>query len=1095
MMRGMALPNLIVKTHKASRQKLRLKKQPGFDMKVFISSTHLDLKDYRQVAIEVVNRYKCAPLAMEFFAAQPGEPSRVCDNEVRDCDILIGIYAHRFGFVPDGQSKSITQQEYELAKQLGKPCLCLIVQEDFSWNPKHIENDKYAALQKFLGQIKKENTPAYFTTTTDFAIKLSASLHAELDKRNAVASNQQPATSNQQQATSNQRLIPIAPTPFIAHPYPLPPNFTGRQAEKAMLSNWLHNAREPVCVLEAIGGMGKTALSWVWLQEEILAKNAELDGVLWWSFYDEPFESFLESLFFYLIASEAKQSFAAQEGWLRRFAPRNDSTIERGALTDQLSLLQAILFNHRFLLVLDGFERALRGYSGRTAMYIQEPFDKLGDSDRHAELSQSGHAELSRSGDRRQREPVHPQAAAFLRRLAAGKTKTLVTTRLFPAPLEELAGVQHRPLTGLSSHDAVRFFRSEGLAGTRAEMERAAAIYGHHPLMLKLLSTAIKRQREKDIAAAFKLKLIDQEQPQKILTTSFNLLNKEEQQAATTVAVFRSGFDFAAAQALFPKINEERLWEILRGLQQLGFLFYDDSQAKFDFHPILRSFLYDHLTSRGQVHQQAVVYFKALPAPAKVVTLSDLDPVIEHYHHLIGAGKFDEAWELFRDRLHNPIYYQLANYNLYFELLRALFPEGEDKPPRLQKEADQAWMFAALANSYALSGQPAKAVPLFLRQIQIREQQDNKENLAIGLGNVAHMAQIYIGQLSAAAGHLRKRIALCQEIKDEFNEAIGHQNLGRVLAYQGRWQNNTMANPVVRGAGATAEGELAESTVYNTEHNDYQGLSLDSAYRAISFLLQARLARLIGTNHAAHAVAAGEQAGKALDFCEQKAKSRPNHRDFVRAYWLLGEALMQCVAANAALPKLAINFYDEPFQQKIASLPLQKNHAHNAVELCLSEALRRCRSVNMVNLEPDLLLAWARYQWVSHQYSVNSLSEVEETLKEAREIAGRVGYRLVLADIHLFCAEIMLAVGAHGRAPLLGLSLAEHLQKAKDYALDVSEFSHLYQSPNPHFYDGIPEAAMLKRGLTPQERIENGYWVAYQIAEALGKLQGAKENS
>jgi hypothetical protein len=33
---------------------------------------------------------------------------------------------------------------------------------------------------------------------------------------------------------------------------------------------------------------------------------------------------------------------------------------------------------------------------------------------------------------------------------------------------------------------------------------------------------------------------------------------------------------------------------------------------------------------------------------------------------------------------------------------------------------------------------------------------------------------------------------------------------------------------------------------------------------------------------------------------------------------------------------------------------------------------------------------------------------------------------------------------------------------------------------------------MLKRGLTPQERIENGYWVAYQIAEARGKRQGAK---
>jgi hypothetical protein len=60
-------------------------------LKVFISSTYLDLKDYRQTAIAVVNRYKCAPLAMEFFLAQPAEPSRAAEKEVRECDVFVGI--------------------------------------------------------------------------------------------------------------------------------------------------------------------------------------------------------------------------------------------------------------------------------------------------------------------------------------------------------------------------------------------------------------------------------------------------------------------------------------------------------------------------------------------------------------------------------------------------------------------------------------------------------------------------------------------------------------------------------------------------------------------------------------------------------------------------------------------------------------------------------------------------------------------------------------------------------------------------------------------------------------------------------------------
>ena len=78
-----------------------------------------------------------------------------------------------------------------------------------------------------------------------------------------------------------------------------------------------------------------------------------------------------------------------------------------------------------------------------------------------------------------------------------------------------------------------------------------------------------------------------------------------------------------------------------------------------------------------------------------------------------------------------------------------------------------------------------------------------------------------------------------------------------------------------------------------------------------------------------------------------------------------------------------------------------------------------------------------------------------------------------------------VSTGTTNSQSLLGLSIAQHLHKAKEYALDVSEYSHLYQSKNKNFYDGIREAAMLKRGMTQQERLDNGYWVAYQIALAL----------
>jgi hypothetical protein len=181
-----------------------------------------------------------------------------------------------------------------------------------------------------------------------------------------------------------------------------------------------------------------------------------------------------------------------------------------------------------------------------------------------------------------------------------------------------------------------------------------------------------------------------------------------------------------------------------------------------------------------------------------------------------------------------------------------------------------------------------------------------------------------------------------------------------------------------------------------------------------------------------------------------------------------------------------IPFYDEHFQQQVGSVKMDKSSQWAAAERCLTEALRRCRKVNMVDHEPDILLANARLEWgkissLPGNRLCDSLPAVETTLKEALEIARRAGYRLKLADLHLFCGQVLLQLKE--KTTLLGLNAHDHLQKTKDYALDVSEFSHLYQSPNPDFYKGIPEYEILERFMTKEERIRNGYWVAYRIAE------------
>jgi len=57
---------------------------------------------------------------------------------------------------------------------------------------------------------------------------------------------------------------------FLAHPYPMPPNFTGRLAERDMLAYWLdEDAAHPLLVLRALGGFGKSALAWHWLLHDV----------------------------------------------------------------------------------------------------------------------------------------------------------------------------------------------------------------------------------------------------------------------------------------------------------------------------------------------------------------------------------------------------------------------------------------------------------------------------------------------------------------------------------------------------------------------------------------------------------------------------------------------------------------------------------------------------------------------------------------------------------------------------------------------------------------------------------------------------------
>lgn len=153
-------------------------------MKTFLSSTYLDLADYRRAAVDALERLGQQVGRMEVFGARPEEPSQVCLAEIDDCDLMVGIYAHRYGFVPDGTHVSITEAEFDHAKARKKPIFCFMVDEDHPWPPKMIEDEPgRSKLRMFKAKIGSVFVRDTFTTSQDLAYKIATAIGRYLSDR------------------------------------------------------------------------------------------------------------------------------------------------------------------------------------------------------------------------------------------------------------------------------------------------------------------------------------------------------------------------------------------------------------------------------------------------------------------------------------------------------------------------------------------------------------------------------------------------------------------------------------------------------------------------------------------------------------------------------------------------------------------------------------------------------------------------------------------------------------------------------------------------------------------------------------------------
>ena len=106
--------------------------------RVFISSTNLDLEDYRQEAAMAAHAAAFNADLQENWTAEDHPPLDACLERVRKADVLVVIVAHRYGWVPEdgahnSEGKSITWLECEQAEAQGKHVLAFVVDEGADW--------------------------------------------------------------------------------------------------------------------------------------------------------------------------------------------------------------------------------------------------------------------------------------------------------------------------------------------------------------------------------------------------------------------------------------------------------------------------------------------------------------------------------------------------------------------------------------------------------------------------------------------------------------------------------------------------------------------------------------------------------------------------------------------------------------------------------------------------------------------------------------------------------------------------------------------------------------------------------------------------
>jgi len=184
-------------------------------VKVYVSSTFVDLREHRAAAIRVLRQLGHEVLAMEDYVADSAVPLKKVLEDVAVSHAYVGIFAWRYGYIPGVRADvpatlpvpagagaapivalagldlpppgvpaygktSITEWEYLKAKQQGCPILTFLLEEGVPWPPHLCDgaavDTSNVNIQRLRRQLTEERLVAYFNSPADLGQKVSTAV-------------------------------------------------------------------------------------------------------------------------------------------------------------------------------------------------------------------------------------------------------------------------------------------------------------------------------------------------------------------------------------------------------------------------------------------------------------------------------------------------------------------------------------------------------------------------------------------------------------------------------------------------------------------------------------------------------------------------------------------------------------------------------------------------------------------------------------------------------------------------------------------------------------------------------------------------------